>query len=113
MRRLKKLDAAEQKRLNKEIQQMYKKEKKMEKEARTKAQTNGQTSIKKQNKTIPVPDDSTSSLQMNKPKSKAGFCYIGEDRGFRSCIEVGEGDVCMSGDIFPTEAVCVNPKLRI
>ena len=60
---------------------------------------------------IPEADDATSKLQM-KPKSKAGFCYIGEDRGFRSCIEVGEGDVCMSGDIFPTEAICINPNLR-
>jgi len=60
---------------------------------------------------IPEADDSTSKTQM-KPKSKAGFCYIGEDRGFRSCIEVGEGDVCMSGDIFPTQAICINPNLR-
>jgi hypothetical protein len=60
---------------------------------------------------VPSPDDSTSSIQMNSA-SKAGFCYIGEDRGFRSCINVGEGDVCMSGDIFPTEAICINPNLR-
>jgi hypothetical protein len=59
---------------------------------------------------IPLADDSTSSVQ--KPVSKSGFCYIGEDRGFRSCINVGEGDVCMSGDIFPTEAICINPNLR-
>ena len=59
---------------------------------------------------IPEADDSTSSVQ--KPASKSGFCYIGEDRGFRSCINVGEGDVCMSGDIFPTEAICINPNLR-
>ena len=60
---------------------------------------------------IPKADDSTSRVQMN-PSSKSGFCYIGEDRGFRSCIKVGEGDVCMSGNIFPTEAICINPKLR-
>ena len=59
---------------------------------------------------IPQADDSTSTVQ--KPASKSGFCYIGEDRGFRSCIEVGEGEVCMSGDIFPTEAICINPNLR-
>ena len=58
---------------------------------------------------IPEADDSTSRTQM-KPQSKAGFCYIGEDRGFRSCIEVGEGDICMSGDIFPTNEICINPK---
>lgn len=60
---------------------------------------------------VPQADDSTSRVQM-KPSSKSGFCYIGEDRGFRSCIEVGEGDVCMSGNIFPTEAICINPNLR-
>jgi hypothetical protein len=67
---------------------------------------------KKYNKlpVIPEADDSTSTVQ--KPASKSGFCYIGEDRGFRSCIEVGEGEVCMSGDIFPTEAICINPNLR-
>ena len=59
---------------------------------------------------IPEADDSTSTVQT--PASKSGFCYIGEDRGFRSCIEVGEGEVCMSGDIFPTEAICINPNLR-
>lgn len=45
-------------------------------------------------------------------RTKPGFCYIGEDRGFRSCIEVGPDVKCMSGDIFPTKDVCVNPRLR-
>ena len=58
----------------------------------------------------PLPDDSGSRTQ-NKP-SKAGFCYIGEDRGFRSCIRVTENDTCMSGDIFPTKELCINPNLR-
>ena len=66
----------------------------------------------RQRKQIPEPDDASSTTQLSKPKSKAGFCYIGEDRGFRSCIEVGEGDKCMSGDIFPSMDVCVNPNLR-
>lgn len=43
---------------------------------------------------------------------KSGWCYIGEDRGYRSCAQVGPNDECMSGDIFPTHDVCVNPKLR-
>ena len=43
---------------------------------------------------------------------KSGYCYIGEDRGFRSCVKVGQMDQCMSGDIFPTEAICINPNLR-
>jgi hypothetical protein len=60
---------------------------------------------------IPEPDDATSNTQSNRT-GKAGFCYIGEDRGFRSCIEVKENDTCMSGQIFPSSAICVNPNLR-
>ncbi len=40
------------------------------------------------------------------------FCYIGEDRGYRSCIELNSGDTCMSGDIFPSMDICINPNLR-
>jgi hypothetical protein len=59
----------------------------------------------------PLPDDATSSTQRLGP-NKSGYCYIGEDRGFRSCIAVRDGDVCMSGDIFPSQSLCVNPSLR-
>lgn len=62
-------------------------------------------------KTEPLPDDATSSTQRVSP-GKSGYCYIGEDRGFRSCIEVKDGDICMSGDIFPSQSICVNPSLR-
>jgi hypothetical protein len=55
-------------------------------------------------------DDSYSSIQ--KPTSKAGWCYIGEQQNFRSCVEVGDNDICMSGNIFPTQDICVNPSLR-
>ena len=43
---------------------------------------------------------------------KAGWCFIGEDRGHRTCSKVGENDKCMSGDIFPTQELCINPNLR-
>lgn len=42
----------------------------------------------------------------------SGWCYVGDDRGFRTCAEIGAGDKCMSGDIFPTQEICVNPNLR-
>jgi hypothetical protein len=44
--------------------------------------------------------------------SKVGWCFVGEDRGYRSCAEVGASDKCMSGDIFPSKEICVNPSLR-
>ena len=69
--------------------------------------------VKKQRATnIPEPDDSGSLTQQSRSPPKSGYCYIGEDRGFRSCIKVGEGDKCMSGDIFPSKEICINPNLR-
>jgi len=55
-------------------------------------------------------DESSSNIQNGAPK--AGWCYIGEDRGFRSCAKVGAQDKCMSGNIFPSHEICVNPSLR-
>lgn len=44
---------------------------------------------------------------------KKGWCNIGEDRGYRSCVQVGVNDKCMSGNIFPTREVCIHPNLRV
>jgi hypothetical protein len=55
------------------------------------------------------PDDSRSSIQTT---GKSGWCYIGEEQGIRTCSEIGVNDVCMSGNVFPTQAVCINPNLR-
>ena len=55
-------------------------------------------------------DESNSHIQSK--GSKSGWCFIGEDRNFRSCAKVGENDKCMSGDIFPSREICVNPSLR-
>jgi hypothetical protein len=55
-------------------------------------------------------DDTSSNIQSG--NSKSGWCYIGEDRGFRSCSQVGPSDECMSGDIFPSNEICMNPSLR-
>jgi len=56
-------------------------------------------------------DDASSSIQ--KSQSNGGYCYIGEERGYRSCVQVGADDVCMSGEIFPTSEICINPSLRV
>lgn len=68
--------------------------------------------IIKQQSQSPEPDEAGSLTQKGKASAKSGYCYIGEDRGFRSCIKVNEGDTCMSGDIFPSQDICVNPSLR-
>jgi len=55
------------------------------------------------------PDESISSIQTT---GKSGWCYIGGEKGVRSCAEIGVNDVCMSGNIFPNQAICMNPNLR-
>lgn len=54
--------------------------------------------------------DKTDSMQQE--KKKKGWCYVGTDRTFRSCVKVGKQNTCMSGKIFPTKAICINPSLR-
>ena len=59
----------------------------------------------------PEPDTTDSVIQTT-PKTGTGYCYVGEDRGIRSCVKINKNHKCMSGDIFPTREICINPKLR-
>ena len=61
----------------------------------------------------PTHDDSLSEIQRgSSSKTKPGYCYIGTDRGVRSCVKVGQYDKCMSGEVFPRMDICINPALR-
>ena len=39
------------------------------------------------------------------------WCFVGESKGKRYCT-LTQGNECMSGNIFPTQNICVNPKLK-
>ena len=60
----------------------------------------------------PKADETTSVTQRNGKGRKGGFCYIGEESGIRSCLRVSDASMCMSGEIFPSKDICVNPTLR-
>ena len=65
---------------------------------------------------VPSPNQSPSPIVQDdyiadESASKVGWCYIGEDRGYRSCAHTS--DICMSGNIFPSKEICVNPSLRV
>lgn len=57
-------------------------------------------------------DDSGSVMQKSKGGNKSGWCFVGEDQGFRSCMSVTESEKCMSGEIFSSKDICENPSLR-
>ena len=55
------------------------------------------------------PDEDPSSIHSS---GKSGFCNVGSWKGIRSCVKVNSASECISGDIFPTKDICVNPNLR-
>jgi hypothetical protein len=59
------------------------------------------------------PSEDTTENPIQKPisASKSGWCLIGEYENRRGCIEVGEQDKCLSGQIFPNQKMCLNPTM--
>ena len=55
------------------------------------------------------PDDDVSTIHTS---GKSGYCNVGSWKGIRSCVKVSSAKECISGDIFPTKDICVNPNLR-
>jgi hypothetical protein len=56
-----------------------------------------------------VPDTADSSIQ---GIGKVGWCFVGKDKDLRKCAEIGVNEECMSGSIFPTKDLCMNPNIR-
>ena len=55
--------------------------------------------------------DLSTESEIQQPK-QSGYCYIGTDRTFRSCVKMNAGDTCVSKKVFPTKDICINPSLR-
>tara|TARA_R110001599_G_scaffold13472_4_gene60770 strand:- start:52 stop:573 length:522 start_codon:yes stop_codon:yes gene_type:complete len=101
------------------IKKQFKKIKKQEKKEIKKAKSN----IKELEKAInfnvkhathnrkKLQNDSSYSSTIQK-RGKHGFCYVGNDRGFRSCVEIDKHDQCESNKVFPSKELCINPSLR-
>ena len=60
-------------------------------------------------KSVPSPDLSSHD-DLNHQKKQ--YCYVGNLGGKRHCAEIAQSYKCISGDIFPSESICVNPNLR-
>ena len=59
----------------------------------------------------PKPDNSSNSIQKPITSDKSNWCLIGEYQNKRGCVPVTESDKCLSGQIFPNQAMCLNPTL--
>lgn len=56
---------------------------------------------------------SSENTQSRNNVKKAGYCYVGVDNGIRGCLKVYKDDTCMSGNVYPTMDICMNPNLRM
>jgi hypothetical protein len=59
----------------------------------------------------PNPDSTSSAIQSSPSSSKSQWCLVGEYNGTRGCINVTEQDKCMSGQVFPSQQMCLNPTM--
>ena len=59
----------------------------------------------------PQPDASDKSIFQRRNKKQ--FCFVGSDRGHRSCIEMDNNDICQSKEVYHHYKKCINPELRL
>lgn len=59
----------------------------------------------------PEPDSTTNPIQKPITSGKSGWCLVGEYEGRRGCIQVGQEDKCLSGQVYPNQKMCLNPTL--
>jgi hypothetical protein len=59
----------------------------------------------------PVPTPSENPIQKPISAGKNNWCLVGEYDQKRGCIEIKDQDKCLSGQVFPTQQMCLNPTL--
>jgi len=57
----------------------------------------------------PKPDTTKNPIQKPISSIKSRWCLVGEYEGRRGCIEIADSDKCLSGQVFPTQQMCLNP----
>jgi len=59
----------------------------------------------------PEPSADTSENAIQKPitSDKWNWCLVGEYQNKRGCVEITNSDKCMSGQVFPSQQMCLNP----
>jgi hypothetical protein len=59
----------------------------------------------------PKPDSASNPIQNPISSAKTSWCLVGEYEGRRGCIEIGDQDKCLSGQVFPQQQMCLNPTM--
>jgi hypothetical protein len=59
----------------------------------------------------PSPNASENPIQKPISSNKNTWCLVGEYQEKRGCISIDEHDKCLSGQVFPSQQMCLNPNL--
>tara|TARA_Y100000816_G_C26067944_1_gene561382 strand:- start:124 stop:1035 length:912 start_codon:yes stop_codon:yes gene_type:complete len=62
------------------------------------------------NRVTPTTEQDPEPVQSS--SQQHGYCYIGKINDSRYCTKVTAKNKCMSGDIFPSMDLCINPNIR-
>ena len=57
-------------------------------------------------------DETSNEVQPNNSQTSMNWCFVGEDRGYRSCVQVDNNTSCQSQQIFEDQQQCLQPELR-
>lgn len=58
-------------------------------------------------------DSSETPIQKPITSDKMAWCLVGEYEGKRGCVEVDDASKCLSGQVFPSEQMCLNPTKTV
>ena len=64
---------------------------------------------KSSGKPSPIKPSKKDLVSVSDEKEK--YCYIGNEGGNRSCVDIKNSYKCMSGEIFPTMEACLKPTI--
>jgi len=59
----------------------------------------------------PSPDSSENPIQKPITSEKTNWCLIGEYNNKRGCVSISDSEKCLSGQIFPSQQMCLNPTM--
>tara|TARA_B110000967_G_scaffold147109_1_gene150610 strand:+ start:91 stop:843 length:753 start_codon:yes stop_codon:yes gene_type:complete len=57
----------------------------------------------------PEADDGNGTIQKPITAGKSQWCLVGDYQGKRGCVGVDDAAKCMSGQVFPSQQLCLNP----
>ena len=58
----------------------------------------------------PTQDNTESTIQNSIASNKMNWCLVGDYEGKRGCVSVTDADKCLSGQMYPSQQLCINPN---